>query len=129
LQPVAALAVAEVVLPGFAGRGENAGNVGLHVAPVGQDTATPVMGTSPVFLSTTAQVPAPAGVATSLTWSIIAVGLLPAIPARLKKTPETTTAAATVIAISSITATKGLKPTETYLGLAMLRKTFGIILT
>ncbi|GBC70237.1 hypothetical protein HRbin01_01947 [archaeon HR01] len=31
---------------------------------------------------------------------------------RLKKTPATTTAAATVMAISSITATRGLSPIE-----------------
>jgi hypothetical protein len=74
-----------------------------------------VIGTSPVFLTTTVQVPAPAGVAMSLTWSIIAVGLLPAMLAKLKKTPETTTAAATVIAISRITATNGLKPADVYL--------------
>jgi hypothetical protein len=48
----------------------------------------------------------------SLTWSITAVGLLPATLARLKKTPETITAAATVIAISSITATSGLRPAD-----------------
>jgi hypothetical protein len=37
------------------------------------------------------------------------------MPARLKKTPEITTAAATVIAISRITATNGLKPTDVFL--------------
>jgi hypothetical protein len=75
----------------------------------------PVIGTSPVFLTTTVQVPAPAGVAMSLTWSISAVGLLPAMLAKLKKTPETTTAAATVIAISRITASNGLKPADVFL--------------
>jgi hypothetical protein len=73
------------------------------------------MGTSPVFFNTSEKAPAPVvGDTTSLTESMFAVGLLPAMPARLKKTPETTTAAATVIAISRITATKGLKPTDVY---------------
>jgi hypothetical protein len=74
-----------------------------------------VIGTSPVFLTTIVQVPAPAGVATRCTWSIIALGLLPAMLAKLKKTPETATAAATVIAISRTTATNGLKPTDVFL--------------
>ena len=112
VQPVA-LFDADVVDPGFAGNGEKV-NDGLHV-PAGKVAFIPVMGTSPVFLTTTAQVPSPAGVATSLTWSIIAVGLLPAMPARLKKTPDTTTAAATVIAISNITATNGLIPSDLFL--------------
>jgi hypothetical protein len=69
----------------------------------------------PVFLILTAHVPTPADVATSFMLSICTLGLFPAAPDRLKKTPETTTAAATVIAISRITATKGLKPTDVYL--------------
>jgi hypothetical protein len=74
------------------------------------------MGTSPVFFNTSEKAPAPVvGDTTSLTESMFAVGLLPAIPARLKKTPEITTAAATVIAISRITASKGLKPTDVFL--------------
>jgi hypothetical protein len=76
----------------------------------------PEIGTSPVFFNTIAKVAAYVadgeGLAINLTWSIAAVGLLPATLARLKKTPETTTAAATVIAISSITATNGLKPSD-----------------
>jgi hypothetical protein len=106
--------VEAAVPPGFNGRGVNAGIAGLH-EPAGNVTAIFVIGTSPVFFITITQVPTPAGVATNLTWSIIAVGLLPAMPARLKKTPETTTAAATVIAISRITATNGLKPTDVFL--------------
>jgi hypothetical protein len=112
--PAPVEAVEDAVPPGFNGRGLKAGITGLH-EPAGNTTAIFVIGTSPVFFITITQVPTPVGVATNLTWSIIAVGLLPAIPARLKKTPETTTAAATVIAISRITATNGLKPTDVYL--------------
>jgi hypothetical protein len=74
----------------------------------------PTIDTSPVFFNTTVNTPPPVAFK-SLIWSITAVGLLPAMPARLKKTPEITTAAATVIAISRITATKGLKPTDVFL--------------
>jgi hypothetical protein len=94
----------------------------VHVTPEGYVSVTvgfPESGTSPVFFNTIEKVAAyvadGAGLATNLIWSIAAVGLLPAIPARLKKTPETTTAAATVIAISRITATNGLKPTDVFL--------------
>jgi hypothetical protein len=69
----------------------------------------------PVFLILTTHEPAPVDVATSFMFSICTLGLFAAAPDRLKKTPETTTAAATVIAISSITATSGLKPADVFL--------------
>ena len=120
-QPSVSVLVAESVCPGSRPPVVHAKVVKVQV--VGRPEMTIVggvleIGTSPVFFSTTVNVPASlvgAVDTTSFTWSIIAVGLLPAMPARLKKTPDTTTAAATVIAISNITATNGLKPSDLFL--------------
>ena len=118
-QPTVSVLVAESVCPGC--RPPVHAKLALgKVQPAGRPEMAIVgfvveIGTSPVFFSTTVNVPAPAGDTTSFTWSIIAVGLLPAMPARLKNTPETTTAAATVIATSRITATNGLKPSDLFL--------------
>jgi hypothetical protein len=119
-QPAVSVLVADSVCPGFRPP-VHVNVVKVHVPgrPLMFMVGLVVlMGTSPVFFNTTVNVPASLGVtgeATNFTWSISAVGLLPAMLAKLKKTPETTTAAATVIAISRITATNGLKPTDLYL--------------
>jgi hypothetical protein len=119
-QPELAVALIDSVPPGFL---LPAGVPCVRVHPLGNPSkdkdglVVEEIGISPVFFSTIEKIAAPeVGEATSLTESITAAGLLPAIPARLKKTPEITTAAATVIAISRITATNGLKPTVLCLG-------------